>query len=62
MPQFEAEKMELKTNIATDLELISTIDSSCNPIYSYCFNNDNDVSNKITEQISKYYTIVVTYY
>ena len=41
---YNDEKMELKTNIATDLELINTIDLSCNPIYSFCFNNDNDVS------------------
>jgi hypothetical protein len=50
------DKHELKKNISTDLELINTIDGSCNPIYSYCFNIDNDVSKKITEQIINYYT------
>jgi energy-coupling factor transporter ATP-binding protein EcfA2 len=49
-------RVELRKNIITDLELINTIDESCNSIYSFCFNNDNDVSNKVTEQISKYYT------
>jgi energy-coupling factor transporter ATP-binding protein EcfA2 len=53
---YNNERVELKKNIITDLELINTVDESCNPIYSFCFNNDNDVSNKITEQISKYYT------
>jgi hypothetical protein len=49
-------KVEINKNIVTDLELIATIDESCNPIYSYCFNNDNDVSKKLIEQTSKYYT------
>jgi len=53
---YNTDKMELNKNIITDLELISTIDQSCNPIYTYCFNNDNDVSKKLIEQISKYYT------
>lgn len=53
---YNAEKIELKKNIINDLELIDTVDSSCNPIYSFCFNNDNDVSKKITHQICKYYT------
>jgi hypothetical protein len=49
-------KVELKKNIITDLELINTFDASCNPIYSFYFDNDNDVSKKLTEQISTYYT------
>lgn len=53
---FNSDKVELKQNITNDLELISTQDSSCNPIYNFCFNNDNDVSKKINEQISTYYT------
>jgi hypothetical protein len=48
---YNDEKIELKNNIVTDLELINTIDTSCNPIYSFCFNNDNDVSKIITKQI-----------
>jgi len=50
------DKHELKKNISTDLELINTIDSSCNSIYSFCFNTDNDVSKKISDQIINYYT------
>ena len=53
---YNNEKIELKKNIITDLELINTFDSSCNSIYSFCFNNDNDVSKKLTEQISTHYT------
>ena len=53
---YNDEKAELKKNIINDLELIQTVDESCNPMYSYCFNTDNDVSKKVTEQIAKYYT------
>ena len=53
---YNKSKVELKKNIITDLELIETADPSCNSIYSFCFNNDNNVSTKLTEQISKYYT------
>jgi len=49
-------KVEINKNIVTDLELISTVDEKCNPIYTYFFNNDNDVSKKLIEQTSKYYT------
>ena len=58
---YNDDKMELKTNITTDLELINTIDQSCNPIYSFCFNNDNDVSKMLTNQISKYYTTDINF-
>ena len=53
---YNVNKIELKKNIITDLELVSTVDPSCNPIYEFCFNNDNDVSKKLIEQVSKYYT------
>jgi len=58
---YNDEKIEIKNNIITDLELISAIDTSCNPIYSFCFNNDNDVSKTITKQISKYYTTDINF-
>jgi hypothetical protein len=58
---YNACKKELKSNIVTDLELINTIDASYNTIYSFCFNTNNDVSKKITEQISKYYTTDVKF-
>ena len=53
---YNNEKMEIKKNIITDLELTHALDESCNPIYSFCFNTDNDVSKTITNQISQYYT------
>jgi len=49
-------KVEINKNIISDLELVNTIDSSNNPIYTYLFDNNNDVSTKINEQISQYYT------
>jgi hypothetical protein len=55
------DKHELKKNISTDLELINTVDGSCNPIYSFCFNTDNDVSRKLTEQMIKYYTTDINF-
>jgi len=58
---YNNERVELKSNIITDLELLNTVDESCNPIYSFCFNNDNDVSYKINEQISKYYTTDINF-
>jgi hypothetical protein len=58
---YNTDKVEVKKNIITDLELINTVDESCNSIYSYCFNNDNDVSKKVTEQIAKYYTTDVQF-
>lgn len=54
-------KVEIKSHIVNDLELVNTIDESCNPIYTYCFDNDNDISKKLTEQITKYYTDDVTF-
>jgi hypothetical protein len=53
---YNENKVELSKNIVKDLELIETIDTSCNPIYTFCFDNDNDVSKKLNEQICKYYT------
>jgi hypothetical protein len=55
------DKHELKKNISTDLELINTVDSSSNPIYSFCLNTDNDVSKKLNQQIVKHYTTDVAF-
>ena len=55
------DKHELKKNISTDLELINTVDSSSNPIYSFCLNTDNDVSKKLSEQMINYYTSDVNF-
>jgi hypothetical protein len=53
---YNDDKVELSKNIINDLELIKTVDSSCNPIYTFCFDNDNDISKKLNEQIVQYYT------
>jgi hypothetical protein len=53
---YNDDKVELSKNIIDDLELVQTIDPSCNPIYTFCFDNDNDISKKLNEQIVKYYT------
>jgi hypothetical protein len=53
---FNEQKVEVNKNIISDLELVETVDSSCNPIYTFCFDNDNDVSKKLNKQIVKYYT------
>ena len=53
---YNTKKNELNENIINDLELIKTLDENCEPISNYFFNNDNDISKKVTQQISKYYT------
>jgi hypothetical protein len=53
---YNKDKVELNKNIINDLELVSTIDHSCNPIYNYYFNNDNQVSKKLVQQMAEYYT------
>ena len=53
---YNKDKVELNKIIVNDLELIETVDPSCNSIYTYCFDNDNDVSKKLNQQIVKYYT------
>jgi hypothetical protein len=59
---YNDKKVKIKQNIANDLELVQTIDASgCQPIYNYFFNNDNDLSNKLIEQVSEYYTTDVTF-
>ena len=44
---FNEQKVSLKENIITDLELINSIDSSSNPIYSYLFDNSNTFSKNV---------------
>lgn len=59
---YNDKKVKIKQNIVNDLELVQTIDASgCQPIYNYFFNNDNDLSNKLIEQVSEYYTTDVTF-
>ena len=56
-------KVELKKNIAIDLELTDTVDLSANPIYSFCFNNFNkqELSRKIFPQLSNFYTTDISF-
>ena len=53
---YNDKKVELNKSIVKDLELIETVDASCEPIYNFCFDNDNDVSKKLNQQISSFYT------
>jgi len=54
-------KVEVHKTIITDLELIHTVDPSCNPIYHFYFNNDNDVSLQLNKQLVQYYTTDVQF-
>lgn len=59
---YNDKKVKIKQNIINDLELVNTIDASgCQPIYNYFFNNDNDISKKLIEQVSDYYTTDITF-
>ena len=58
---YNDKKVELNKNIVKDLELIETVDASANSIYNFCFNNDNDVSKKLNEQLCRFYTTDVQY-
>ena len=58
---YNDKKVELNKNIVKDLELIETVDASCEPIYNFCFDNDNDVSKKLNQQISSFYTTDVEF-
>lgn len=53
---YNPKRMELKQNIIDDLELVQTIDTSGNPIYSYCFNTNKELSVNVTPQLCQYYT------
>ena len=58
---FNEDRIELNKNIINDLELVETFDTCCNSIYTFCFDNDNDVSKKLNNQIVKYYTTDVKF-
>lgn len=53
---YNPKRMDLKQNIIDDLELVQTIDTSGNPIYSYCFNTNKELSLTVTPQLCQYYT------
>jgi len=58
---YNEKKVELNKTIVKDLELVETVDQSCNPIYNFCFDNDNDVSKKLNKQICSFYTTDVEF-
>jgi len=58
---YNDKKIELNKNIVKDLELVETIDPSGEPIYNFCFDNDNDISKKLNQQLCKYYTTDINY-
>ena len=54
---YNDKKIKLDNHIIKDLELMETVaDSSCNPIYQYCFNHDNDISLQLNDPLCSYYT------
>ena len=53
---FNENKMELNKNVIDDLELIKTIDPSCNSIYSFAFQPTTSLGKKVLEQFPQYYT------
>jgi hypothetical protein len=53
---YNTSKVDLNDSLIKDLELTETIDISCNPIYDYVFNVDNEISRTISTQFSNTYT------
>ena len=55
---YNEKKVLLKKHIINDLELVETLDPSCNPMYHFLFNTNKEeaFSKKMVEQISEYYT------
>lgn len=58
---YNKDKVAVNKTIIKDLELVESVDASCAPIYTYCFENDNDVSTILNEQLSAYYTTDVSF-
>ena len=59
---YNDKKVKIKQHVSEDLELVKTIDASgCKPMYNYFFNNENELSSKLTEQMSEYYTTDVSF-
>lgn len=54
---YNESKVQLNPNIINDLELVETIDPSCNNIYSFVLDNSyNPITRQIVSQVSEYYT------
>jgi len=58
---YNKDKIELKEEIVNDLELVKTIDPSCNPIYHHAFEPQSEFSEKIIQQMQTYYTTDVNF-
>jgi hypothetical protein len=53
---YNKDKLELNSNIITDLELIETIDASGTPMYEHAFQPKTNFGKKVIEQFSTHYT------
>lgn len=54
---YNESKVELNPNIINDLELVETIDPSCDNIYSFVLDTSyNPITTQIVSQVSQYYT------
>ena len=58
---FNENRMELKKNVIDDLELINTVDPSCNSIYSFAFQPRTSLGKKVLEQFPQHYTTDVEF-
>ena len=58
---FNENKMELNKNVIDDLELIKTVDPSCNSMYSFAFQPGTSLGKKVLEQFPQYYTTDVEF-
>ena len=53
---YNKDKIQLKEEIINDLELVKTIDPSCNPIYSHAFEPESEFAEQVVQQMQTYYT------
>jgi hypothetical protein len=53
---YNKDKIELKEEIVNDLELVKTIDPSCNPIYHHAFEPESVFAEQIIQQMQRHYT------
>jgi len=53
---YNEQKIELKEEIINDLELVKTIDPSCNPIYYHAFEPKTEFAEQIIKQMKTHYT------
>jgi len=58
---YNDEKVELNTNIITDLELIETVDPSGTTMYDYTFQPKTNFGKKVVDQFSIHYTTDINY-